>query len=227
MGSCTRPGTRRERATFVRMLALLSFAAGAGLPVHGQSSPAFTPGNVLVTNGNILREYTPNGVIVQSFTVPHPDLGFGDDVTDMVVDVVGRVHVVNSAPFDPDYLSTYSPPAQSWEHHPITAFLGNISDGDLAILGSTLYTKNQSISTIDFSTMDLAIPGGNVGEVSAGLNGNLYVLEGGSPRNTVRILDPVTLEILDQFDLAEANDQRGIAVTPNGEMYIADWDGTV
>lgn len=190
----------------------------------------FVPGNILATQSNHLREYTLSGVLVRDLEVPHPDTS-RRDATDVVVDRWGRAHVLNIAPFANDYLSTYDPLLGTWSHHAVLASLGNISDGDLAILGDTAFTKHQAISLLDFSTVNISIPGYGVGEISVGLDGQLYALDSGSPRHGVRILDPGTYAVIDTLELRDAGgsrlDARGIAVTAAGDIFAADWDGRI
>jgi hypothetical protein len=78
----------------------------------------------------------------------------------------------------------------------------------------------------------ITVPGRGVGEISVGLDGLLYALDSGSPRHGVRVLDPVSLEVVRTFELRDFEgfrlNARGIAVSADGEVaYVADWDGLI
>lgn len=197
---------------------------------HVSFATEFTPGNVLVTQNNVLLEYTRVGELVQQIPVPHPDTS-RRDATDIIVDEYGRAYVLNIAPFDNDYLSIYDPAQTSWTHHPVAAFLGNISDGDLSISldGKSAYTKSLAISLEDFSTINISISGRGVAEISMGFDGYLYALDSGSPRHGVRVLDPGSFEILNTLILRDEQqyriNARGIAVTETGDIFVSAWDG--
>jgi DNA-binding beta-propeller fold protein YncE len=213
-----------------RLLILLGSTAllWAAAPV---GAAEFTRGNLLVTHGNVLYEYTPNGQVVQSYTVPHPNTT-RRDATDIAVDRFGRAHVLNIAPFDASYVSALDPVAEVWSHSPVDAFLGNVADGDLAILGDYLFAKSRRIDWTSGAVDPIILAGRGVGEISVGLDGLLYALDSGSPRHNVRVVDPETLEILRTFELRDALgtrlDARGIAVSADGQtVYVADWDSLV
>lgn len=206
------------------------YAAVCGFLLFATNAIAapFMPGNILVTENNQLIEYTLEGDRVQSMEVPHPDTT-RRDATDVVVDRFGRAHVLNVAPFAASYLSTYDPVLETWTHLRIDAFLGNASDGDLSILGDVVFTKRQRIDLITQEIIDVVIPGRGVGEISVGLDGLIYALDSGSPRPGVRVLDPVTLEVIRELTLRDSQnsrlDARGIAINVDGTIYIADSDG--
>ncbi|MEO0972062.1 MAG: hypothetical protein AAFX85_03140 [Pseudomonadota bacterium] len=128
-------------------LSFLSLVLGTFLllvsPAHGAR---FAAGNVLATEGNQLFEYTIEGALVRVVDVPHPDTA-AYEATDVVV-AAGRAHVLNIAPFDPSYVSTYDTQTLTWTHAEIPAFLGNLSDGDLALLGD-LATGVTVVATAD------------------------------------------------------------------------------
>lgn len=204
------------------------------LPFSPAIAASFTPGNLLVTDNNYLMEYTIGGQLVQTISVPHPDTS-RHDATDVVVDRFGRAHVLNSAPFSSSYVSTYNPMDSTWSHHNATAYLGNVSDGDMSLYGDYLITKSEAISIVDFSRETLFVPGGGVGEISVGRDGFLYALDSGSPRAGVRKLSPdVTALPMDVVDTLQLLDPlgyrlsaRGIAVDENGDIFAADWDGNI
>jgi len=192
---------------------------------------AFTQGNILVSQDEVLYEYTLSGEIVQQIDIPHPDTN-RYDALDVVTDGLGRALVLNLAPFDNDYLSIYDPETEVWEHLLIQGFLGNTSDGDLSILDNFVFTKDVRINleTNNFIEM-VDIPGFGVGEISVGLDGLLYALDSGSPRPGVRVLDPDTLELVREMDLLDQFgsriNARGISVSETGLIYALDFDGDI
>lgn len=192
----------------------------------------FTPGNVLVTQGNSLLEYTRAGELVQDILVPHPDTS-RRYTTDIFINRHGRAHVLNIAPFDNDYLSIYDPDTESWTHHSVETHLGNVSDGDLSVSldGKTAYTKKQAISLGDFATTNITLAGRGVAEISVGFDGYLYALDSGSPRHNVRVLDPDSFQIIRTFELRNEHQSRlnarGIGVTMNGDIFVSAWDGRI
>lgn len=192
---------------------------------------AFTPGNLLTATGGNLREYTPDGAEVQSWPVPHPTTT-RFDATDTVVDPYGRAHVLVIAPFDDSYVATLDPVTGEWSLLRVEAFLGNGSDGDLAIFGDYLFTKARRINWVtgQVDSIDSPFGGLGVGEINIGLDGLLYAINSGSPRYLVEVLDPITLQRLRSFELRDQDgyrlNGRGIGVSADGQtVYVADWDG--
>src|SRR5262245_56043182 len=94
-----------------------------------------TVGNLWVTVDTQLREYTPNGVLIQSINVPFPVSGpnQGRRVAGVLVDCSGNVQMANYAVSSyGSYLSTYTPALETWHHTSHGATLTDISNGDLA-----------------------------------------------------------------------------------------------
>lgn len=195
------------------------------------SAVAFTPGNLLVTDARNVREYTRDGEFVQQIPVPHPDTT-RYDATDAVVDRRGRLHVLNIAPFSNDYISTFDTETGTWEHHPITAFLGNISDGDLHIRGEVLFTKSLAIPLSDFVPVPIPQPAFlSVAEYVVAQSGNLFGINAGSPRFEVWELDPLDFSLLRTRTLRDSFgfrlSARGLALPRQGGIFAADWDGRI
>lgn len=204
------------------------FLVAWSMPSHGVE---FTPGNLLTATDGNLREYTLDGIEVQSWPVPHPTTGRFDS-TDVVVDPFGRAHVLVIAPFDDDYIATIDPVTGEWSLLLIEAFLGNGSDGDLAIFGDYLFTKSRRINWVTGRVEPLDVPFGGlgIGEINVGLDGLLYTINSGSPRYRVQVFDPITLSLIRSFELRDENGRRrngrGIGVSADGQtVYVADWDG--
>jgi len=211
--------------SFTLISVVLGLASSAAAQIVSSS-------NVLVSEGDELFEYTRTGSLVQSFgIVPHPDTG-RYDITDVVADRSGRIYVLNSAPFDNDYLSTLSP-AGVWQHTPDPAGgFGNVSDADLSIRENVVVSNRTRFDLQGLSVTQFIVPGfRGVGEVSFGLDGLIYALDSGSPRPGVRVLDPDTFSLIRTFELRDQTgsrlDARGIAVDSEGIMFVADWDGMI
>ena len=188
---------------------------------------AFTPGNILASTADRLYELDQTLQVVRVLQVPLPPGGGRYDVVDVVVDVTGRAHVLITGLLNPGSIATYDPIAGTWEQHPVAAFLGNVSDGDLTLTGSYLFTKSLRIELPSFTSTAVQIPGRGVGEISAGLDGRVFALEDGSPRSGIRVIDPETLQVTATYVLPGLFDSRGITSLPNGELVIADWNGTI
>ncbi|MCH9033053.1 MAG: PEP-CTERM sorting domain-containing protein [Planctomycetes bacterium] len=211
------------------VFALASFGFLMPGILHGAM---FDPHNLLITEGNVLYEYTRAGAVVQSFPIPHPDTE-RYDVTDVVVDAAGNAHLLNMAPFDFDYFTALAPATGNFTHtfNPV-AFFGNVSDGDLSIRGDIIVSRSVRYDLSTSQISEITVPGfGGVGEISFGLDGLLYVLDSGSPRAGVRVLDPSDSSLVREFQLRDDQgsrlDARGIAVSREGQMFVADWDGRI
>lgn len=201
-------------------------------PVLVAQALPFNMTNILVTESNVLSEYTLSGGFVQSFNVPHPDTT-RYDASDIVVTAEGAAVVRNSAPFDNDYFSRLDPVTGMWSHYSADRIgFGNVSDADLSLRGSIAVTNGRELNLENGVVSPFTVPGfRGVGEVSWGLDGLLYALDSGSPRHGVRVLDPTDFSLLRQLTLLDWDgfriDARGIAVTKLGQMFVADWDGMI
>jgi hypothetical protein len=201
-----------------------AFALVASVPfytiVPETSADPFTPGNVLVTSLFTLREYAPNGTLVQEIQIPRRS-------TDTTVDRFGRAHVLSTGAF----LNVYDPFLDSWSEIPILGTLGNVADGDISILGDTLYTSRARVSVLDGSVRQYLRPEWSAGEANPGLDGLLYTTGSGSPRAQLTVWDPDTLAYLREVELlSEEGDRltaRGIAVAADGTIYALDLHGTI
>ncbi|MEZ6072969.1 MAG: PEP-CTERM sorting domain-containing protein [Pirellulales bacterium] len=186
----------------------------------------FTLGNILVTHGKLLDEYTLDGELVQSIPVPHPNTS-RYDVGDVVYDRYGRVHIVNRAPFDKDYISTFNPVTEEWTHTQVYPISGGSLD--LSIFGNTLIRRGFRMS-VDTFDIEVILQGPN--EVSVGRDGLLYMINGGSPRNMLSRAERQTGyrigEILELFNSRGGYiDGDGLTATASGEIYIAASDSRI
>jgi hypothetical protein len=146
------------------------------------------------------------------------------------------VHVLSDsfASSTNNYLSTYDPALESWMHTPITLeHIGNIADGDLSILGDDIYRRGLRVNVATFQErtfeIQMTIP---PSETAAGLDGFLYSISSGSPRWFLQRTDPATFGNLGaEMQLRDASgmaiDGRGLAVTADGMIYVADFDGHI
>ena len=180
----------------------LVFAAIAVLlTTNSAFSQAFNPSNLLFTRDNVLTEITRSGTLVRSFNVPHPDTS-RYDAADVAIGLDGAAYVRNAAPFSNDYFSRLDPLTGTWTHIAANGIgFGNVSDGDLSIFGNTVITNGTrlDIGSATVSTFD--IPGfGDASEVSFGFDGLLYVLDSGSPRSDIRVLDPTDFSLVRQLE---------------------------
>ncbi len=212
----------------MKILLPLSFALTC---VSCLSASLPRPDSILITQGNVLLEHSPQGAFIQSFgTVPHPDT-LRYDITDVVTDSRGLIHVLNLAPFDNRYISTLDPSSGVWTHtlEPNT-FFGNVSDGDLSVRGETLLTKRTVFTLPDVSNQALAdFSIESRGELTFGLDGLIYALGSGSPRASVDIYNPSDFSLIRSLTLVDENgfriSARGIAVTEAGQIFVAEWEG--
>lgn len=216
-------------------LTKLLFPAVIAIAVCSQSTVLAAPfalGNILVSVDDTIHEYTITGDLVQSIPVPHPDTT-RYDAADVVYDRYGNIHVVNYAPFSNDYISTYNPTTDSWQHTPAPVSFGNGSDGDLSILGDKVFRRGvrMDATTLTVETFNIGMFNGP-SETSVGRDLLLYSISSGSPRYRVQRTDPLSLaNVGPEFELRDASGSRlngrGLAVTEDETLFVADWDGRI
>jgi hypothetical protein len=215
-----------------RFLAVAVLYAVAVANSDSRAAP-LTTGNFLVTNHRTLYEFTRDGVEVQSWAIPHPTNPTSYDPTDPIVDRYGNVHVINMYPFQGDYFSTLNPSTGEWQHTwGDFGGLGHVADGDGGILGDIIYFRNRTFDVVtratDWGPSNVDTWNG-LGEVTVGLDGLLYILGNGFPRDVIRVVDPHTNEIIREMKglirdpvTRQRMDAHGIAVSASGDIYIAD-----
>ena len=204
----------------------------------GHAAP-ITSGNILISTAEVLYEYTPGGVFVQSFpipdgagTIPNPD-----SARDVAMKTGGNdVHVFNGT-FTPS-LSTLDTSTSLWSHQTFAGWstVNNISYGGIALGGAYVFTT-------DMATAGAGAPQGivrfNLGggatrfatgvdpiDLNVGQDGLLYVLDG----QFVYVYDPESLALQQTIDLDSTiapGDYRAVAANGAGELFIVDWAGNL
>lgn len=218
--------------------AALSFGVFEGNPAQAVT---LTPGNLLVSTGKSVYEYSPSGELVQSIPVPYP----GDDLTDagvrdITVDRNGNIRAYNGT-FDP-FLSTFNVSSETWSHvtYPGWSTVNNISYGGIASFQDKVFVTDmetfgdtaQGIVVFDETgassrfAEDIAPI-----DLNLGLDGLLYALyPGGSPGGrSLNVYNPATLEKIREIDLVASLgwgvDRRSVAVNAVGDLFVATWNG--
>ncbi|MCL4694459.1 MAG: hypothetical protein KJ060_18370 [Candidatus Hydrogenedentes bacterium] len=219
--------------------------ACVGLVLGSQAAPV-TPGNILVSvdgviDSSVVHEYTPGGVLVQSFPVEYPISPFpiGEGARDIAIKLGHTdVHVFNGT-FDP-YLSTLDSTDSTWTHQTMAGWstVNNVSFGGAAVYGQYVFVTDMGTSgdpeegIIRFDTTGSGpvrfATSIEPSDVNIGLNGMVYALENG----TVHIYDPDTLVFQQSVDLSTAlgigaGDIRSIAANAAGQMFAVDWNGNL
>jgi len=196
-----------------------------------------TPGNVLVgTTDNLLTEYTPAGTKVQVLQIPlwgNPDFDHARDV-DMLPN--GMIAVYNGT-FNP-VLSIFSPRDKSWTNHAVEGWscVNNGSYGDVAGDLRYLYVNDMATylreakglirfdSSADYAVSRFGIDTEYQG-LCIGYDGMIY---GIAYRWTVHVYDPTTLQRLRVIEFIHTTtDIRGLCVNSLGQIFTADWDGSI
>lgn len=222
------PELRRSARWLPLLMTLAAIGQATATPLQS--------GNVLVSAGNTLYEYTRAGVRVRTVpvlygSVTHP---LPEKVRDMVVDASGNVVLYNGT-LDP-YLSRYDVATDSWMHetHPGWSTANNVSHGNLARFENFVFATDMSTSGTEDSLKGLIrfelgkwAPTRFAGtvefiDVAVGLDGLLYGLA--SNEYTIYVYDPATLVLVRTVSLRSGRTVRGIAVNQAGEIYGASWD---
>ncbi|MEM9566935.1 MAG: hypothetical protein AAF974_01405 [Cyanobacteria bacterium P01_E01_bin.34] len=223
--------------TFVVSLSLASIWASSSQPT---SAGVPTPGNILVSTNNTVTEYTRDGMVVQSFSVPQPA---GESIRDIAIDREGNIRVYNGT-FDPTMgIIQVATGTVTNVSVPGWSTVNNLTYGGIASFQDTIFVTDMRTSGdggADEARGILAIDGTKVRrfaweidaiDLNIGLDGWLYALTpGGSPGgSTVAVYDPVTLLKVDDIDLSISTghgaQRRAIAVNGYGELFVATLDG--
>jgi hypothetical protein len=212
-------------------------------PAHAPAAP-LTPGDILVNDETFgpgrLREFTPSGVLVQTFAVPTAP-GGDTQPRDVAVDVNGNVQVYNGT-FSP-YLTTINPVTGAVIANttlPGWSTVNNITYGGLGAFGNYVFATDMAtagagapngiirFNVNDYSALRFASgsangPGDYI-QLAAGRNGLLYAqFPGTSPGgNQLDVFDPATLAFQRRIDLGQ--DLRSIAVARDGHIFAVGFN---
>jgi PEP-CTERM motif len=220
---------------------------------------SLTPGDILVSSTtdlqtSVLREYTPTGTLVQTFSVP---IAPGGDsyIRGIATDSSGNVQIYNGT-FNP-YLTTLDPATSSFSNHTFSGWStdNNIYVGGMVVNGNYAYATDMATAgsgspngivrfdLTNFSATRFASGpangSGDYTQVGLGLNGLLYApWPGGSPvGDNIDVINPVsmtkttiTLPFLFQVSGVTA-DQAGniyaVGALGDGHIYKLDSNGNV
>lgn len=227
-------------------LSILAIAVG-GAPVGAAS---LIPGDLLVSSSRLsgsstLREYSPSGSLVQSFTIPAPASSLPTEYgRDIVVDSSGQVQIYNGT-FSP-VLTTLNPADGSQVSHGGPAGWSTVNAthfGSVATYQNFLYATDMMTAgaggpngIIRFDLNDYsATRFGDAStttrpynaeyiDINVGANGLLYALSGGgSPQGTtIDVFNPVTMALLQTITLSGGSQSSGIAVGASGDIYSVE-----
>jgi hypothetical protein len=246
----------RNRWKVLLGMAIVSFATTSPTTWAG----TLIPGDILVSSTtdlqtSILREYTPTGTLVQTFSVP---IAPGGDSYSrgIATDAAGNVQIYNGT-FSP-YLTTLNPTgAGSFSNHTFNGWstVNDIYFGGIVVNGKYAYATDMATAgagapngivrfdLTNFSATRFASgPANGSGDyttVGLGLNGKLYApWPGGSPvGDNIDVINPVsmtkttiTLPFLFQVSGVTA-DQAGniyaVGALGDGHIYKLDSNGNV
>ncbi len=233
---------RRERK-ITQVLGVCALLMGG--TANGIHAAPLTPGNILVNDEVFsapgrLREFTPSGVLVQTFTVLFAPGGDGQP-RDIVVDRDGNVQIYNGT-FSP-FLTTLNPVTGNVINNttfPGWSTVNNITYGGIAAFEDVVFVTDMAtagagspngivrFNVSDFSAVRFASgppngPGDYI-DITIGRDGLLYAqFPGTSPGgNQVDVFDPTTLAFQRRINLGQ--DLRSVAVDQNGDIFAVSFN---
>jgi len=249
------------KSTKLRWNALIGATIGiAAILPRAALAGSLTPGDILVSSTNnlqtnVLREYTPTGTLVQTFSVPTAP-GGDAYIRGIATDTSGNVQIYNGT-FSP-YLTTLDPSTSTFTNHTLSGWstVNNIYYGGLVVDGNFAYATDMATANpggapngiVQFNLTNFtatrfasgaANGSGDYIQVGLGLNGKLYApWPGGSPvGDNIDVIDPnsetkttITLPFLFQVSGVTA-DQAGniyaVGALGDGHIYKLDSNGNV
>ena len=205
----------------------------------------FTPGNIVVANGDTVTEYTTGGTIIQSIKVPPADNRPHVTLRDAVIDRFGRFHAMVSVPstatsFQRTWLSTFYPNTETWVHHTKAGwslagvtYIGGIGVSDKYIFAPDMRTGSGGASEgiVRFPLDDLSHPelfddGSQTiwHTVKVGLDGFVYAL---TSSGDMKRYDPETMIELKHFQIFRNASITSLTVDAEGNIYTIDLDNII
>jgi hypothetical protein len=249
-----------SKSTKLRWTAFMVATIGVAsiVPPAAWAAP-LTPGDILVSSTtnlstNALREYTPTGTLVQTFSVPIAPGGDGYS-RGIATDTSGNVQIYNGT-FSP-YLTTLNPSTNTVTNHTLSGWstINNIFFGGMAVNGNYAYATDMATANtggpngiVQFNLTNfsatrfasgLANGSGDYTQVDLGLNGKLYApWPGGSPvGNHIDVIDPnsmtkTTINLPFTFQVSgvtadQAGDIYAVGALSDGHIYKLDSNGNV
>lgn len=207
--------------------------------VSSLSAAEISQDSLLISSNNQVYEYSIQGDFLQSFPTEYPGgYTLTEYARDIVMDHKGVIHVYNGT-FSP-YVSSYDTNAESWNHLTADEFstANNISYGGIDVFGTTVFASDMATSggeaqgIVAFDTTDGTVQrfAENIEpiDLTIGLDGLLYALLPGG--EVIHVYHPTTFVFVDSLALTGipgVTDNRSIAVDYNGDIFVADWEGSV
>jgi hypothetical protein len=190
-----------------------------------------------------LMEYTQQGTLVNSVSIPQaPGATETEHARGVSVGPSGDANIFDGT--STPSLATLSASTNNWSFRttPGWSTANNLTYGEVATYNNYVFASDmgssngQSYGLVRFNTSDGSAvqfaPGTSSLQVTLGLDGKLYELEGNGTTNsnpTIQVFDPDTLALVRSFTLntGPTSDIRSIAVDSSGNVYAAAFGGTV
>ncbi|HEY6187686.1 MAG TPA: carboxypeptidase regulatory-like domain-containing protein [Pyrinomonadaceae bacterium] len=204
----------------------------------------FTSGNLLITAGKYLGEYTPGGTLVQEVIVPFPTANnnnVGYFPGDLIVDKNGEVEIYNSANAT-SYLTGYNFTQGAWQHHTYPGWnpwaIYNTFEG-IASFGNYIYVTDKTINDFGQPVQTQGIIRIDINDYSSqrfaddqtfchltlGQDGLLYGIVGATSGNQINAYNPTTMQLVKTIRLSDFQtfpiNVNKIAVNGTGEIFAA------
>jgi hypothetical protein len=221
----------------------ISFGIIISIVSNQATCAEFTPGNLLLSQSDILREYTRDGVLVQSISIPYPGgapCPQCEEARDVTVHPNGRAYVYNGT--SKPYLSEFNPITDGWSHQTFAglSLVNNGSYGGLTTRGRYAFLPDMRTFGDGGEPMGIIrfdLEGGpairfaeDIGpiDLNIGLDGLLYALHpGGSPSGRdVDVFNPESTTRLRTIDVGRT-DNRGVAADSDGSLFVVSWNETL
>lgn len=203
-----------------------------GIPGAVMADTGFQAGNILVSTGNTVYEYTSDGILVTQVPVPaSPD---NETVRDITMLEDGRLAVFNGT-FLPA-LSVFD--GVTWTNLSVDGWSvpNNLSYGGIASIDGTVFVtdgftynggEGRGLIAIDMTngTNQRFADSSDYIDITLGRDGLLYALR--SVYGALDVVDPATFTILRSVDLGHTSGSRGVIANADGMIYMISWDGYI